>query len=54
MPIAVDTLREIWSVCMLYDMFDCKIRPKKLNWVTLSIGLPLISKFGYLTSLLLV
>ena len=54
MPIAVDTLREIWSVCMLYDMFDCKIRPKNLNWVTLSIGLPLISKFGYLTSLLLV
>ena len=33
-------------------MFDSRIKPKKLNWFTLLINLPLISKFGYFTDLL--
>ena len=40
MPIALDTLRDVWLACMFHDMFDYRIRPKKLNWVTLSIDFP--------------
>ena len=39
-------------MCKFQDMFDSRIKPKKLNWVTLSINLPLIFKHGYLTDLL--
>ena len=33
-------------------MFHSRIKPKNLIWVTLSINLPLISKFRYFTDLL--